>query len=208
MISIVRETRLHVLLLIGRSIMVFAPAGKRGRTCCRRASRRSWSVAGPGGRRVTVCAALRIGVGSSVRAVWAPLWFVLGAPWFVRGALVLTLTLILTNGAAGLQLVQVGCGTTTAALARTTRHKDPYLEEPTANHLNVEGAVPLERLGGPRPNLVLLLEALEVRAGIGKCGASAGLLLLQDGPLQVDSVDALALAGLRLDLGVDHCALL
>ena len=57
--------------------------------------------------------------------------------------------------------------------------KDPYLEEPTANHLDVEGAVPLERLGGPRPNLVLLLEALEVRAGIGKCGASAGLLLLQ-----------------------------
>ena len=114
MISIVRETRLHVLLLIGRSIMVFAPAGKRGRTCCRRASRRSWSVAGPGGRRVTVCAALREGVGSSVRAggsvvvcaASAPLWFVLGAPWFVRGALVLTLTLILTKGAAGLQLVQ------------------------------------------------------------------------------------------------------
>ena len=75
-------------------------------------------------------------------------------------------------------------------------------------YLDVEGAVPLERLGGPRPNLVLLLEALEVRAGIGKCGAGAGLLLLQDGPLQVDSVDALALAGLRLDLGVDHCALL
>ena len=32
-----------------------------------------------------------------------------------------------------------------------------------------------------------------------------GLLLLQDGPLQVDSVGAPALSGLRLDLGVDHC---
>ena len=32
-----------------------------------------------------------------------------------------------------------------------------------------------------------------------------GLLLLQDGPLQVDSVGAPALAGLRLDFGVDHC---
>ena len=101
MISIVRETRLHVLLLIGRSIMVFAPAGKRGRTCCRRASRRSWSVAGPaGGRRMTVCAALRRGVGSSVRAGGSVGLCCVGsvvvcAGGSVRGALVLILTLIL-----------------------------------------------------------------------------------------------------------------
>ena len=56
------------------------------------------------------------------------------------------------------------------------------------------------RLGGPRPNLVLVLQALKVRSAIGKCGA--GLLLLQAGPLLVVGV---ALAGLRRDLGVDHC---
>ena len=64
--------------------------------------------------------------------------------------------------------------------------------------LDVETAVPLEHLGGRRANLVLLLQALEVRVAIG-------LLLLQAGPLLVDGVDAPTLAGLRLGLGVDHC---
>ena len=50
----------------------------------------------------------------------------------------------------------------------------PYLGDPSYSqpHLDVEGAVPLEHLGGPRPNLVLL-QALEVRVAIGKCGAAA-----------------------------------
>ena len=48
--------------------------------------------------------------------------------------------------------------------------------------LDVETAVPLEHLGSWRPNLVLLLQALEVRVAIGKCSAGVGLLLLQAGP--------------------------
>ena len=64
-----------------------------------------------------------------------------------------------------------------APLALTTRHERPHtqgipLSQP---HLDVEGAVPpLEHLGGPRPNLVLL-QALEVRVAIGKCGAGVSL---------------------------------
>ena len=57
------------------------------------------------------------------------------------------------------------------------------LGDPATSHLDVETAVPLEHLGSGRPNLVLLLQALEVRVAIGKCSAGVGLLLLQAGPL-------------------------